>query len=157
MSDEKPLGRPSLYKPEYCDQILDYFSVEPYEEKIKKVHTKSGDVIELPYEVAADFPSFAGFAAKIGVHRESLLNWTEQFPDFFDAYKRAKDLQENFILINGHKSLINTAFGIFTAKNVLGYRDKHPGEDDRTITHAGEVKVDRIDLEDRIKLIKGIE
>lgn len=119
-------GRPTLYKERYCKDIIDYFSVKPYE--------KVGDDY-----CAADFPSFAGFASKIGVHRETLLNWCEEYQEFFDAYKRAKELQENFLIVNGNRGLINTAFGIFTAKNVLKWSDK-PAEETKDDS-ASEIKL----------------
>lgn len=147
---ENTNGRPSKYKDEYCQLLLDYFSEEPYREVIRKVHTKQGDVIEIPEDVANDFPTLAGFAIKIGVHRDTLLEWSKQFPEFSGAYKRASDFQEHFIVTNGMKSLVNPAFAIFTAKNVLKWRDKQPGEEDKTVTHAGEIAVAKIDLQDRI-------
>lgn len=105
------VGAPTKYDDKYCDLIIEYFSVKPYEKK--------GDKVE-----ASDIPTFAGFAAKMGIHRETLLNWTKEHEKFFDAFKKAKDLQENWIVVNGNKGLINPAFAIFTAKNVLNWRDK---------------------------------
>jgi hypothetical protein len=124
---QKKAGRPSDYKPEYAQELIDYFSIPPYVETTKTV-VSNGQQFEVPEPQANDTPTFAGFASQIGSHRESLLNWTKEHPEFFDAYKRAKELQENFIVVNGTKGLINTAFGIFVAKNVCGYRDRQPDE-----------------------------
>lgn len=134
------MARPTLYNPKYCRMILAHFSVKPYR------RVKSRDV-------ANDFPTLAGFAAKIGVHRETLLNWTEEHPEFFDAYKRAKDFQENFLVVNGLKDLINPSFGIFTAKNVLGWRDKQPGEADVVVNNVVERSDEELDA--RIKELKA--
>lgn len=117
-------GRPTDYDPKYVQMLIDYFSEPPYVEKTKIVMNKWNMQVEIPYDDATDFKSLAGFAVKIGVHRETLLNWSKQHPDFFDAYKRAKDFQENYLVVNGNKGLVNPAFGIFTAKNVLNWRDK---------------------------------
>lgn len=126
MSDEKGPGRPTDYRPEYAVMLLAYFGVD----------------LDVPYIITADgpqardFPSLAGFAAKIGVHRETLLNWSkdeEGKAEFAHAYRLAKDLQENFVIVNGNKGLLNTAFAIFTAKNVLGWRDRQPGETDVSV------------------------
>lgn len=130
------VGRPSLYEEKYCKEIIEYFSVAPYVEKIVKKITKSGDVVEIPMDVPSDFPSFAGFACRIGVHRETLLNWCEVVPEFFDAYKRAKDFQENWLVVNGNKGLINPAFGIFTAKNVLKWTDRPPEDKQSSSTNV---------------------
>jgi hypothetical protein len=120
-------GRPPTYDEKYCGEILDYFGVPPYEVVEKKVLVQ-GAVVEIPTERANDFPSFAGFARRIGVHRETLLNWTKKYPEFLDAYKRAKDMQEDFIATNGMRKLLDTSFAIFTAKNVLGWRDNKDQE-----------------------------
>lgn len=109
--ESRPIGRPSVYKPEYCQQLLDYFSEPPYQ--------KIGGQNE-----ASDFPSFAGFAIKIDVHRETLLEWTKIHPEFSGSYKKAKEYQENWLTTNGLKGLLNPAFGIFIMKNVTDYRDE---------------------------------
>jgi len=123
------VGRPSDYDPKYVQMLLDYFDIKPYQEKTKKVLT-GGALVEIPFSEASDFPTLAGFAVKIGKHRDTLHRWSEEHPEFSDAYKRAKDFQENYLAVNGNKGLIAPAFAIFTAKNVLGWRDKQPGEAD---------------------------
>ncbi len=128
--EPRPVGRPTDYKPEYCEQLIEYFSEDPYKEVMKKIVTKDGEVVEVPVIEATDFKTLAGFAISIGVHSETLLNWSKQHPEFFDAYKRAKDFQEQFLAVNGNKGLVNPSFSIFTAKNVLHWRDKHPDESD---------------------------
>ena len=90
-------GRPSKYDPKYVQELLDYFNQDPYIQKMKQVVTKQGDVIEVPIEAATDFKSLAGFANRIGVHRETLLNWAKEHSDFFDAIKRAKSYQEEWL------------------------------------------------------------
>ncbi len=138
-------GHPTAYKPEYCQKIIEYFSVAPYSEVMKG----GNKVIE-----ASDFPNFAGFAVLIGHHRETLLNWTKDHPEFFDAYKKAKDLQEHWLMVNGPRRLIDTAFGIFIAKNVTTMRDtqkiEHTGRDGGAIEH----KVGRMDIDERVQQIK---
>ncbi len=154
MAEKKKRGRPTEFDPKFAEELLEYFSVDPYRERMRKVFTKKGDVIEIPEDVANDVPTLAGFAAKIGVHRDTIHQWTKDHPDFSDAYKKAKDLQENFMVINGNKGLLNPAFAIFTAKNVLGWRDKQPGEEDKVVVNNN-VKVEAVDLEERIKQLKG--
>lgn len=125
-------GRPTSFQDKYTDMLIQYFDIEPYRVIMKKVVTKSGDVIEVPVDEANDFPSLAGFAVLIGVHRDTLHEWSRatdekgklKHPKFSDAYKRAKDFQENYLLVNGNKGLLQPAMGIFTMKNVLNYKDK---------------------------------
>lgn len=122
-----PAGAPTKFRPEFADQLIEYFSVKPYK-KLKKKPAESND-----------FPTLAGFAIKLGVHRTTLKEWADEtnedgslkHPEFSFAYSRAKDFQENWLIINGLKGLVNANFGIFTAKNVLGWRDRQPGEEDK--------------------------
>lgn len=46
---------------------------------------------------------------------------------------------------------------IFCLKNLCGWRDKQPGEEDKTIKHEGELtsKVVKVDLDERAKQLKG--
>lgn len=138
-------GRPSQFNPKFCQAIIKYFSIKPY----RKV--RSGKTTR---EVANDTPTFAGFAASIGVHRDTLHQWCKDHDEFSDAYKRAKELQENFLVVNGNKSLINAAFAIFTAKNVLGWREKQPGEEEKTIINNYS-KLSDEELDRRITKLKG--
>jgi len=123
-----PGGRPTDYDPKYCEQILEYFERDPYTERIKKIVTKSGDVVEVPVLEASDTPTLAGFAVSIGVHRDTLKEWAKVHPEFSASVKKAKEAQENFIVTNGMKGLVNTPFAIFLAKNVCGYRDNRDVE-----------------------------
>lgn len=56
-------GRPTKYKPDYCDAIIE--------------HMKDG-------------ASMASFAASIGVCRATLNVWAGEHPDFLEAIKRGK-------------------------------------------------------------------
>jgi hypothetical protein len=105
-------GQPTKYHKKFCEMLLKYFNVDP----AKKVK---------------EFPTLAGFAIRIGVHRDTLHEWSKVHPEFDDVYRRAKDFQERFLVNRGLKGELDTAFGIFTAKNVLGWRDRQPGEEDK--------------------------
>lgn len=112
------LGQPTLYREEVCDELFEYFDRDPYE---------SVDGVDRP----CDFPTFAGFARKIGRHRSTLNDWTRKYVEFADAWAIAKECQEHILVTNGLRGLYNASFAIFTAKNVCGYRDKQPGEDEK--------------------------
>lgn len=142
-------GSPPKYDPKYVQEFIDYFSEPPYREVLKKIVTKQGDVVEVPVNEATDFKSLAGFAIKIGVHRDTLHQWAKEFPDFSDVYSRAKDFQENFLTVNGAKTLIQPQFGMFIAKNVTDFKDK------REVELSGNVQnLSDEELEKRTKLLE---
>lgn len=143
-----PGGRPTRYKKEYCDALIKYFNREPYFETPVITTYKDGSTKEEVKLIPADLPTLAGFAVSIGVHRETLNNWANEkkknkygeetnellHPEFFDAFKRAKDYQENILVINGIQGNYNPAFAIFTAKNIIGWRDRSETD----VTSGGE-------------------
>ena len=99
-------GRPTKYKQEYCQEFLDYFSIDPYRIETKQIKSKDGSY-EVEEKVINDFPTLAGFAIKIGVNRDTLLEWANaknedgsyKHEEFSGIYKRAKDYQENFLAV----------------------------------------------------------
>lgn len=117
-------GQPTKYKPEYCQQLIDYFSIEPLEiiREQEITDTEGGKYISrrLPQR----FPWFEGFARKIGVHRNTLKNWCAEHPEFAEAYDTAKDLQREFIVDVALSGAAPPSFAIFTMKNVCGWRDE---------------------------------
>ena len=138
-----PVGRPTDFKEEYTQALLDYFGVDPTEEK-QIINYAYGEPFEQTVTVATAFPSLAGFAVKIGVHRDTLHHWANAkdpktnallHPEFSDAYNRRKDFQENYILINGLSNKINPQFAMFAAVNLIDYRQKAKDEAPDTVVN----------------------
>lgn len=134
-------GRPTKYDPSVIDKFLEYFSRKPYE------------IDPLGKMQVSDFPTLAGFAISIGIDRGILREWSEQYPDFSTVYKKAKDFQENYLMINGTKGLIQQPMAIFALKNYADMADK------KEVKHEGQIdskiSVEQVELSERIKLIKG--
>lgn len=89
------MGRPTSYKPEYCEQLI--------------VHCGEG-------------LSFESFAGVVGAHRDSLYEWVKVYPEFSDAKKKARAASLLFLdkvgrgLMTG-KIKGNVAAWIFTVSN----------------------------------------
>ena len=109
---KKKVGRPTDYKPEYCQQIIDYFN----------------DPSNTP------IPLFADFALKLGVSRATLHEWRQAHPEFFDAYKNAHAIQKARWIKGSLEGQFNPAFTIFFGKNVFKWRDKQELEHSGTLT-----------------------
>lgn len=126
--EKRPVGRPSSFKEEYAEDLIRFFDTSVYtivehtDEKGNK-HTE---------KVLNPFPTLARFATKVGVTRETLHEWATakndngelKHPEFAYAYKRAKDFQEALLVEGAIGGMYQANFSIFTAKNVLGWRDK---------------------------------
>lgn len=122
-SEEKQFGRPSSYKPEYCDALIRFFDVEPCRAGKKTFTTKNGTVIEEEVEIPENLPTFERFGCDIGVTVGTMLSWCDVYPDFHKAYTQAKAFQKNHIIQNGVKGLYNPQFTIFVAKNITDMKD----------------------------------
>lgn len=118
------VGRPTKYKKKYCKEILEYFDIPRTKVILEKFYYKNGDQKEKEIEIANELPTIKGFAIKIGVDEDTILNWSKQHKDFFGAYKKAKDLQQEFWVQNSIRGLYNPAFTIFMGKNVFGWKDR---------------------------------
>lgn len=119
------VGRRTLYKKEYCDEIVKYFSVQPQSCMYKREYYKDGTLkSETPILTPAEFPTFQGFASKIGVHVDTLHEWKDKHPEFSEAYTCAKQIQENIWLVNSMGNLYNAQFAKFFGINCLGYKEK---------------------------------
>lgn len=117
-------GQPTKYKPEYCQQLIDYFSIEPLEVIREQEITGTEGGKYVSRRLPQRFPWFEGFARKIGVHRNTLKNWCNEHPEFAEAYETAKDLQREFLVDIGLSGATSASFAIFTMKNVCGWRDE---------------------------------
>jgi hypothetical protein len=78
-----PMGRPSLYEPEYCQTVL---------------------------ALGAEGKSVTVMAAKIGVCRDTLYAWAETYPEFSDALTRAKTLSQMWWEDTGQSAMFLPGF-----------------------------------------------
>ena len=122
---KKKIGRPPKYKKEFCDAIVEYFSVEPYEEREIDHYDKDGNVKWTDYKRMSNrIPTLRGFAKKIKVDHTTVYQWVKDHPEFSNAFTRAQELRKWFIIENGLEGTYNPTFAIFVAKNITDMKDK---------------------------------
>lgn len=125
-------GRPTKFKKQYCQAIVDFFSTPPNRE------VKVGNN---EYELRVNnFPKFHEFADSIEVNGDTVVDWAakeneKKYPGFSAAYKKAKELQKWFLIENTLAGLYNPTFSIFTAKNITDMKDE------QKVKHGGDVDV----------------
>lgn len=112
-------GCPTDYKPEYCDLILseEFFGRSFTQTLTKTYTTKAGTKIEEPIIIGNEIPTIEEFCWKIGVVRQTVLNWLKVHPEFLEAFTRAKERFRDFIVKNGITSRYEKQFSIFLAVN----------------------------------------
>lgn len=121
------IGRPSSYKPEYCDMLEDYFAT--------RIAICEGRTIEQEAEgkgsskrnaqrIFAEFPTLEGFAISIGITPFTISDWANRHEAFCQARARAVGSIKHR-LINGMLSNeYNTQAAIFVASNLTDMRAK---------------------------------
>ena len=96
-------GRPSKYKPEYCEQLIE--------------HCKQG-------------LSFEAFAGSIPVHKDTIYEWAKKYPEFDEAKRTGAALSLLFWEKLGVAGAVGKVPGfnpttwIFNMKNRFGWRDR---------------------------------
>lgn len=121
---KKNNGRPTKYEESFCDKMLEFFDIPHtvFEELTK--YDKEGKEHIVKIEKPNVLPTFEKFAVNIGVHRDTLNEWTKQFEEFSDSYKKCKDLQRDMLNDLAMRGFYNPTYTIFVAKNIADMKDK---------------------------------
>lgn len=123
----KPMGRPpKKYLPKYAKMLTEFFEHEKFQQVWNKTTGSS-------HFVAHELPHFGMFCAKVGISRDLMLRWAEDYPDFHEAYEKAKASQEFTLNTGGLNGAFATGYACFLAKNILGYRDTQYVEETRNV------------------------
>lgn len=140
-------GRPTKYKPEYCQQIIDYFSNNDAYEILEHEsdETRRKAFLNRPITIY-------GFAQKIGVDVDTVANWANardengklDNPDFFGAYKAAMTMQAAMILEGSIAGVYNPAISALILKNNHGYRDVQVKETEVYISKDTEENLNKL-------------
>lgn len=144
-------GRPSKYKAEYPNKLLEYFAealkdpiISQLVEKTTKYY-QTGQVketFERYKPMAKSPPTLFRFALDNGISYRVMHKWANErdpkaavpekgtqdkrpfrYPDFVHAYKLAQEFQKEFLLAAGMSGAAPAPFAIFAAKNMIGWRD----------------------------------
>jgi len=123
LSSSKPARKKAVtavaYRPEFCEQMLAFFDVPPF--RITEVAKRDGSIALV--ETAAELPTFAAFAKQLGTTCAVLAEWEKKHAAFHDAADKARDLQSNILIQNSLRGNYSASFAVFTAKNLLGWKD----------------------------------
>jgi len=98
-------GRPTKYKPEYCQDIIDFFTTS----------LSNPDKPELPF--------FSAYARKIQVNTDTLHEWKKVHPKFSESYSKCQQIQEEILTQGGLSRTFDAGFAWRTGKNICGWRD----------------------------------
>lgn len=122
-------GRPSLYKPEYCDQIIAFFD-QPKTRQILKSHTtgkndyEKDEYITVPNEL----PTISKFARSIKVSKSTIYEWAKEHKEFSDTLQEVSELYKEFLNDNALAGYYNPIYSKFVAINTTDMKDKQETE-----------------------------
>lgn len=122
-------GRPTKYKPEYPQMLIDFMSGKG-EDVIKPIVVDK-EIVEHKLGELPNF--FEDFAVKIGVTTSTLAEWRNTHQEFSEAYKLCKDIQLSRMVKGSISGAYNSSASIFALKNMAGWRDK------QEVEHSGEI------------------
>ena len=129
------MARPTKYNATIQRKADKYVkSYNLYVKKSKQVVTKTGDIIEIEEDVPNDLPSLVGLALHLGVHRETLYNWGNANPKFFDTLEVLKQKQKQFLLHHGLNRNYDSSFAKFVAINMTDMKEKVETESEIDVT-----------------------
>jgi transposase len=116
-SEKKKVGRPSGYKPEYCQTVL-------------KEMRDGASIEEVAYELK--------------VFKSTLYSWMDNYPEFSDAIKNGVEFSEGWWRKEGRKNIRNKDFNstlwYMNMKNRFGWKDKTEMSGAMTINHEQALK-----------------
>jgi hypothetical protein len=135
-----PAGRPTKYKEEFCDLLMEYFNAEPFEDLEIHHYYKDGEVSWIDKKrMPNKLPTMVGFwrflkekGEDVGI--STLYDWIDKDhasyqKKFSDTYTRAaKPMQKDFLIQNGLQGTNNPVFGKFVAINLTEMTDKKDHE-----------------------------
>lgn len=117
-------GRPTKYKKEFCQKMYDFFNIDhTFMDEITKID-KNGDEQIIRVEKPNILPTFEKFAVIVDVCRDTLDEWTKQYKEFSDTYKKCKNLQKDMLNDLAMRGFYNPTYTIFVAKNITDMTDK---------------------------------
>mgnify|MGYP006921325302 CR=1 FL=1 len=153
-------GRPTDYKPEYCQKMIEYFEQckaevlvdisfyntnkeEVISQIINPIYENAEDwdllnawpVKRIEQKIAMNkFPSYVRFARIIWVSKSTLFERAKEHKEFSDSMVICNDISETILLENWLQGIYNPWFAQFLLKNNYWYKDK------TELQHSWEVK-----------------
>lgn len=113
---KRPVGRPTEYRPEYCDLVI---------------------------QAGRDGKSLTNFAADLEVSRQTVNNWVDQFPEFLDAVTRAKALMASWYEIAQRNVVQNGGTSAQSSLIQFGLKNLDPDgwKEKQEVAHSGGVNI----------------
>jgi hypothetical protein len=109
---KKKVGKPTIYRQEFCQKAIDYFATG--------------------YDI---FPTFEELGIILDVCHDRFAEWSKIYPEFTAAYIKCKALQRIALIKKGATGIIREGWAKFLGINCCGMAEKT----EVAIDHSGAV------------------
>lgn len=136
----RPNGRPTKYKKVFCDKLIAFFDIEPWQER-EIPHYKAGMVVWTDIKILpVRMPTLRRFAKSINVGIRTLYDWLDSShrsfkEDFSHAFTHAQEIRKDWLIDAAISGAVPPASFKFIAVNVTDMRDRQDFE------HSGEIRL----------------
>lgn len=131
--EKRGRGQPTKYKKAHCQALIDFFDVEPWEER-EIPHCKGGEVVWTDIKrLPRRMPTLRAFAKKIGVGIATIYGWIDEKhgsyqEDFSYAFTLAKEIRKDWLIDVGLSGGCPPLAFKFVAVNCTDMRDRQVTE-----------------------------
>lgn len=119
-----PAGRPTSYRPEICEEMMEFFTSWPEFREVEREVASGGRKLVIKEKLVNYPPTINKFAIKLGVHRDTLQEWSKVHEEFSVTYKLCKAIQEEWWSDRGVSGEYNPGFSKLMLVNHSGIKDK---------------------------------
>jgi len=132
-----------IYNKIYASRMVKWFKNAPlYMTEVKEVYNKKSDKCEeVSLKVAAPCPSFVRFADEQGLPVEIFDIWREKYPEFAEAYHKAKMFQEEWLMNAAGLGFYNSSMSIMALKANHGWVEKQDARNGKNNAELKQVLV----------------
>jgi hypothetical protein len=125
-------GRPTSYYPEVCEEMREFFINWPEFREVEREVASGGRKLTIMEKLVNYPPTLNKFAIKLGVHRDTLQEWSKVHPEFSVVYRLCKSIQEEWWSDRGVSGEYNPGFSKLMLVNHSDIKDKvtHDVSDD---------------------------
>lgn len=95
-----PGGRPTTYKPEYCDKVDDYLAQEK-DEHINYVTLAGPKTTGYQARTKVHLPTYEGFSIFIDVPMRTIFEWRDVHPEFLQSLDKILKEQKKRLIDSG--------------------------------------------------------
>lgn len=144
----KTRGRPTKYTPTMCKKVDEFLELMKDEETNDVVQVSSKGSESYKRRVIVRLPTIEKFARFVGVHKDTLYEWSSKYKNFSDSLDKIVEEQKNRLIESGLSGEYNPTI----AKLVLSANHGMAEKSESEVTVKG-----LLSAEDRKKIQNLIE